>query len=96
MCEEEKACTAFWCGNLKERNHLEDLGVDGRIILKYIFREWVGGHGLDCFSLGYGQLVGCCECSNESPGFIKCGEFIDCLRNCLLSRRTHGVSELVS
>jgi hypothetical protein len=24
----------FWWGNLKERNHLEFLGVDGRIILK--------------------------------------------------------------
>jgi len=24
--------TGFRCGNLRERNHLEDLGVDGRII----------------------------------------------------------------
>jgi hypothetical protein len=24
----------FWLGNLKERDHLEDLGVDGRIIPK--------------------------------------------------------------
>ena len=23
----------FWCGNLRERDHLEDPGVDGRIIL---------------------------------------------------------------
>jgi hypothetical protein len=26
--------TGFWCGNLREREHLEDLGADGRIILK--------------------------------------------------------------
>jgi hypothetical protein len=25
--------TEFWCGNLKERNHVEDLGIDGRVIL---------------------------------------------------------------
>jgi hypothetical protein len=29
-----------WRGNLRERNHLEDPGVDGRIILRWIFRKW--------------------------------------------------------
>jgi hypothetical protein len=29
------------------RNHLEDPGADGKIILKCIFKEWAGGHGLD-------------------------------------------------
>jgi hypothetical protein len=36
----------FWLGNLREGDHLEDPGVDGRIILKWIFERWVGGHGL--------------------------------------------------
>jgi hypothetical protein len=31
--------SGFWCGNLRERNHLEDLGVDGRIILKTDLQE---------------------------------------------------------
>jgi hypothetical protein len=27
-------------GNLSERNNLEDPGVDGRIIVRCIFRKW--------------------------------------------------------
>jgi len=30
----------FWWGNLREIDHLEELGVDGRIILRWIFRKW--------------------------------------------------------
>jgi len=33
----------FWWGNMKKRNHLKDPEVDGRIILRWIFRKWVGG-----------------------------------------------------
>jgi hypothetical protein len=39
--------TGFWWGNMRERHRLEDLGIDGRIILKWIFKKWDGGHGLD-------------------------------------------------
>jgi hypothetical protein len=34
--------TGFWWGNLKERDHLDDPGVDCRIILRWIFRKWDG------------------------------------------------------
>jgi len=36
----------FWWGNLRERHHLEDPGIGGRIILRWIFTKWVGGHYL--------------------------------------------------
>ena len=32
--------TGFWWGNLRERDHLGDPGVDGRIILRWIFMKW--------------------------------------------------------
>jgi len=32
--------TGFWWGNQKERGHMELSGVDGRIILRWIFRKW--------------------------------------------------------
>jgi len=28
------------CGNLRERDHFGDPGVDGKIILRWIFRMW--------------------------------------------------------
>jgi hypothetical protein len=31
--------SGFWWGNMGERDHLEDPGVDGRIILRWIFRR---------------------------------------------------------
>jgi len=34
-------------GKPEGKNHLEDLGIDGRIILKSIFGRWDGGHELN-------------------------------------------------
>jgi len=32
----------FWWGNLREREHFEDLGIDGRVILKLFIRKLDG------------------------------------------------------
>jgi len=31
-----------WYGNLRQRDHFEDLGVDGKIILKWVFTKYNG------------------------------------------------------
>ena len=43
----------FWWGDLRERDHMEDLGLDGRIILKWVLKEW---DGLDRSGSGLGQV----------------------------------------
>jgi hypothetical protein len=32
--------TRVWSGNLKNKDHLENPGVDRKIILRWIFRKW--------------------------------------------------------
>jgi hypothetical protein len=42
----EEVHIGCWWGDLMERGHLEDLGVDGRI-LKWILKKWDVRHELD-------------------------------------------------
>ena len=74
--------TGFWWGNLRERDHLGNPGINGRIILRWILESGMGGggHGLDRFGSGCGEVAGSCECGNEPLGSITCGEFLDWLR----------------
>ena len=63
---------------MRERGHLGDPGVDGRKILRCIFRKWDVGvwtimSQLDAGS-GYGQVAGTCDFGNEPSGSIKWGK----------------------
>jgi hypothetical protein len=61
---------------MKERFHLEDLGVDGRIILKWVFKKWDGG--MDWIDLAQeGQVVGSLEWSDGPLGSINCRKLLD-------------------
>jgi hypothetical protein len=71
--------TGFLWGNLRERDYLEDQGVDERVILRvrWIFRKWdvVARSGSVWLRIGTGG--GTCECGNKPSGSIKCVEFVD-------------------
>jgi hypothetical protein len=36
----EEVYTGFWRGDVREKDYLEDTGVDGRVILKWICKKW--------------------------------------------------------
>jgi hypothetical protein len=62
---------------MRERDHLEDRVIDGRIILKWIFRKLDGGACTGLIRLRIGRGGSTCECGNELLVSIKCGEFLD-------------------
>jgi hypothetical protein len=58
-----------WWGSLRERDHWGDPDVDGRIILRWMFRKWEG-------VVGTGWRGGTCEYGNELSGSINAGNFL--------------------
>jgi len=52
-----EAYTGVWWGKLRERYHLENPGVDGRIILRWIFRKWDVGTWTESISLRWRALA---------------------------------------
>jgi len=81
MWENSKTCIV-WRAKVKERNQLEELGLGGSIILKWVDLTEIGVEIADWFSLAQdrGKWWGCCDCGDEPSGCTKCGEFPDQLR----------------
>jgi len=74
---EEESCIQDWWGDLRERGHLKDTVIVGRLILRWIFRKWdvvVWTGFIWCRTGADGSF---CECGNEPLGSMKCGEFVD-------------------
>jgi len=57
--------TGFWWEQLRERDDLEDSGLNGRIILRWIFKKGHAGYGLVQSGLRQGQVTGTCECGKN-------------------------------
>ena len=72
-----EAYKGFWLGDLRERDHLEDPGLDGRIILRWIFSKWDVGAWTGSSWLRIGIRGGHFKHGNEPSCSIKCGEFLD-------------------
>jgi hypothetical protein len=49
ICEGQARYLQCWWGILRERGNLVEVGVNGRIILKWVFKEWYGA--VDMFIL---------------------------------------------
>jgi hypothetical protein len=59
--------------------NFKHVGVD---ILRWIFRNWDVGYVLGRTGTGQGQVADTCECGTEHSGSIKCGEFLEQVKNC--------------
>jgi hypothetical protein len=64
---------------------LEDVGISGSVMAKIDLKEQDGRvlTGFIWLMIDTrGRLLYCCEHGNEPLGIVKCGEFLDQLRNC--------------
>jgi hypothetical protein len=69
--------TGVWWGNLRKRDHLKDLDIDGRKILIPIFKKCDRVAWTRLIWLRIGTGGGFFECANKPQGSIKTGEFLD-------------------
>jgi len=64
-CVREDMHPDFAWGNVMEMDHMDDLGVDGRIMFKWALNKWDEEARTGFIWLGMGQVAGFCEHGNE-------------------------------
>jgi hypothetical protein len=81
--EETEIRTDVRLENLKEIDHLKDLVVNWRMILKWMFKkyEWWAWIGL---IWQHRDMARCSKECTESSGTVRYGKFIHSLKNCQL------------
>jgi hypothetical protein len=70
--QEEKVHTGLWWGDLRQRDHLKDPGVDKGIIWRWIFRKLDARAWTRLIWLRIGKGG-----SYEPSGPLKCAKFLD-------------------
>jgi hypothetical protein len=50
--------TGFWWGDLSERDNLQDVDVDGEMLLKFILKRWAGEAWTGLLRLRIGAVGG--------------------------------------
>jgi len=73
--EEGRGAYRIWWGNIREREHLVDLDVDGKIIVTWILKM-CDGTGPGLIWLRTGQVPGSFEHGHKISGFVKSGNFL--------------------
>jgi len=87
--------SGFPLERLEDRDSLEELGVDGRIILKWMFSSRIRRRGFD--SSGSGNVFeGFCEQGTEQSGLVNNGRITDITSRCCLLLRVINWRSLVS
>jgi len=82
-----KMHTGFRFPRLENRDRLEGLGVDGRIILKWMSSNRIGRRGFDSSGSGSVLFEGFCEQRTEQSGFLNSGRITDITSKCCLVLR---------
>ena len=75
--EEGRGVHRVLVGKPEGKRPMGDPDLDGRIILRWIFRKWEGVVGTGWSWLRIGRVGGCLWVRGETFGFQKCEEFLD-------------------